>query len=193
MKKVIILVVLAIAGYVYVLDWFADRAVEYVTPEGSVERAAEDLIRDIWGAQNHWQEENMPKSRVVSVKSIPQVDETQALDMRIRIDSRVTESEIIFGVLRNLRKFIPKLLADEKFNPYNEFRMFGSLPMSKSGYVSEDGVFKLCLTRSEASKISWGEIDEVSLHKLLLPVEKRDAKCTYWFHGGILSRAKYLK
>ena len=58
-----------------------------------------------------------------------------------------------------------------------------------NGQVSEANVTKVFFTRET---IDWGKIDTTDLHFLL--TKMNDGKnCTYWLHGGILSKVSHLK
>ncbi len=175
--------------------WWSKDDTPYVTSENTNERAAEDIIRDVWETKVSWKriDESLSEERVVSIRTIAQVDGSKALDMRIRLDSTSTESEVIYRLIRKFRETLPKLLADNKLSDYKEFRIFGSLPMSdKYGRTSEDNVCKIFFTRSVAEKIQWDKFNDYGLHHLFLRLNN-EGECTYWIHGGILSKAKYLK
>ena len=171
--------------------WWSDDT-PYVTSENTNERAAEDIIRDVWGSTSRRAGEETPITRVVSIKSIPQADGTQTLDMRINIDG-ATEHGVLMGILMHINKLFPRLLAEEKLNDYNEFRLYGSLPMKdQRGNVKEDWVSKVFFTRKAIQEVSWDKIDTIDLHDVLSKMN--DGKdCTYWIHGGILSRIKWLQ
>ncbi len=195
MKKIFLIIFVVYCAYAFYNDWsYNSQPVEYVTPEDSVERVTENLIRDVWGDKHHWEadkkEKEYPISRVISIRTYDQVDGTKAIDMRIRANKLGTASEFIFDILKQIQKFFPKCLAEDKLSGYNEFRFYFSHPMTSS---RESNVVKLCLTRSEAQKISWEELDVLQLHKLLTSLAKTDNKCEYWIHGSILSEAKYVK
>ena len=196
MKKLVgiltgILILLCLETVACEAWWWSSDPVPYVTSEDTQERVAEDIIRDKWEAKAYRRDETAPNTRVVAVKIIPQVDSTNAMNMVIRIDSAVTESELIFGFFRKLEKFMPALLNESKLAEINEFRIYGMLPMVHNEVVSEDYVMKLFLQRNIAQKISW-DVNGYDLHHYLTRIN--DGKnCTYWIHGGILSRAKYLK
>lgn len=177
--------------------WWSSESVNipYVTSEDTVERVAEDIIREVWGAENNWQQldESLPTARVVSIRSIPQINGTLALDMRVRLERQVTESELIFKYLDKVQELMPKLLSEGKLKGHDEFRLFGSLPMMDiERNISESGITKLALTRTLAQKITWDQANGYDLHHYLMRLNAAK-KCTYWIHGGILSQAKWLK
>lgn len=175
--------------------WWSEDDTPYITSEDTKERAAENIIRDIWESKVSWKtlDKSLSDERVISIQSISQVDGTLALDMRIRLDRSSTESQIIFLMLGKLKKFMPKLLADNNLSSYNEFRLFGSLPMSdKNGKISGDNILKIFFTRSAAEKIQWDKFDDYNLHHLLIKLNSKK-ECTYWINGNILSKAKWLK
>ncbi len=178
-----------------VCAFFKDRhdnnAVEYVTAEGTPERVAEGIIRDVWGARSHRAGEE-PIKRVEVIRSIPQVDGTLALDMRIHIEG-ATEHGVLTGLLDHAKKFFPKLVANEKLNGYNEFRLYGSLPMTDGrGHVSEDYISKVFFTRKAIQEVAWDKTKTPDLHFVLSKMN--DGKnCTYWVHDGILSKIGWLK
>lgn len=177
--------------------WWSSESVNipHVTSEDTVERIAEDIIREVWGAENNWQrlDESLPTARVVSIRSIPQINGTLALDMRVRLERQVTESELIFKYLDKVQKLMPKLLSEDKLKGHDEFRLFGSLPMMDiERNIHEDGITKLSMTRSLAQKITWDNANGYDLHHYLMRLSAAK-KCTYWIHGGILSQAKWLK
>lgn len=199
MKKIILICVVIALGYAFLQDSETNKVVHepvgYVTSDGTPERIAEDIIRDIWDSTNNWRrlDESLPNARVVSIHSIPQADGTTALDMRVRIERQTTESEVIFKYLDKVMQLMPKLVSAENLANYDEFRLFGSLPMmDQNRNISEDGITKLFITRNLAQKINWSEANGYDLHHYLTRIS--DGKnCTYWIHGGILSNAKYLK
>ena len=165
----------------------------YVTSADTAERAAEILIRDVWGSKSRRAGETESITRVKAIRSIPQADGTLALDMRIHIEGS-TEYGVWDNVLRNAKELFPKFLKDKNLAGINDFRLYGSLPMRDkgSGYVSEDNVSKLFLTRDSIGKIDWEKTDTTDLHFLLIKMD--DGKnCTYWLHGGILSKVSHLK
>lgn len=85
MKKIIFLCIVLGLGYAFLQDMQANNEPgEYMTAESSSERVAEEIIRDVWGARSRRAGEEKPVTRVISIKSIPQVDGTIALDMRIQ-------------------------------------------------------------------------------------------------------------
>lgn len=175
--------------------WWSKDDTPYITSEDTKERTAENIIRDIWESKVSWKtlDKSLSDERVISIQSIPQVDGTLALDMRIRLDRSSTESQVIFLMLGKLKKFMPKLLADNNLSSYNEFRLFGSLPMSdKNGKISGDNILKIFFTRSAAEKIQWDKFDDYNLHHLLIKLNS-EKECTYWINGNILSKAKWLK
>lgn len=170
----------------------AEKAVDYVTAEGTPERVSESIIRDVWGALCHRSATDETVQRVESIKTVPQANGTLALDMRVRLGG-ATEHGVLSGLLDHVRKLFPKLLAEEKLNGYNEFRIYGSLPMvDNHGNGEEMGISKVFFTRSAAQKIQFDKIDYSELHGLLTKIS--DGKnCTYWVHGGILSKISWLK
>ncbi|MBQ7732483.1 MAG: hypothetical protein IJT58_00500 [Synergistaceae bacterium] len=171
--------------------WWSDDT-PYVTPENTNERIAEEIIRDVWGSTSRRTGEENPITRVIAIKGIPQADGSQALDMRIHIEG-ATEHGVLMGILTHINKLFPKLIAEEKLNAYNEFRLYGSLPMKdQRGNVKEDWVSKVFFTRKAAQQVSWDKIDTFDLHSVLSSMN--DGKdCTYWVHGGILSRITWLQ
>lgn len=193
MKKIVLLIFVIAMVYGFIQGWCANNAVEYVTAENTPEHVAEGIIRDVWGTRSNRESmtgEIIP--RVKSVKSIPQADGTLALDMRIHIEG-ATEHGVLTGLLDHAKKLFPKLATNEKLNGYNEFRLYGSLPMTDGhGNVSEDYISKLFFTRKAVQEIAWDKIDTPDLHFLLSKMN--DGKnCTYWVHGGILSKIEWLK
>ena len=194
MKKVLLLIFVVGLIYAYIQDRQASNAVEYITVEGTPERAAEEIIRDVWKAKNDWARlsETLPTVRVASVKIIPQADKTSALDMRVRIDSPSTYAMTVINCLQSVCELMPKLLSSEKLSEINEFRLYGSLPMSHGGNITEDIITKLFMSRELAQNIPWDEANAVDLCKYLLKIN--DGKnCTYWIHGVILSGIDWLK
>ena len=186
--------VLVFAGCVRADSWWWSDDTPYVTSADAPERAAEDIIRDVWGAENDWArlEKSLQTGRVVSVRIIPQADKTSALDMRVRIDSPNTYAMTIINCLQSVCKLIPKLLLSEKLSGIDEFRLYGSLPMSHGGNITEDIITKLFMKRELAQNISWDKANAVDLCKYLLKIN--DGKnCTYWVHGVILSGVEWLK
>jgi len=162
-----------------------------VTSEDTRERIVEDAIRDVWEAENNW-EEPLPSGRVVSITTIPQANKTLALDMRVRFEQHNTESQVLIEALEKALPLMKKLFSAPQLNEYDEFRLYGSLPMQdKYGKVREDGICKLFITRNLGKKIQWDNIDWLGFHRLLSS-ENDDKDCVYWIHGGILSRAKYV-
>lgn len=193
MKKVVFLCIVIALGYAFFQDWSANNEpVEYMTPEGTAERVAEDIIRDVWGARSRRIGEKEPVTRVKSIKTIPQADGTLALDMRIHIEG-ANEYGVWNGLLDHVKKLFPKFIAESKLDGYNEFRLYGSLPMQdRNGNISEDNISKVFFTRKAVQEISWDKVDNNDLHFLLM--KKNDGKnCTYWIHGGILSQVPHLK
>ena len=198
MKKIFILVFVVVLVYAYMQDRQInstfENTVEYVTPEETSERAAEEIIRDVWGMSNYWWrlDESLPPGRVVSVRIIPQIDKTSALDMRVRIDSPNTYAMTVINCLDSVCKLMPKLLSSEKLSGIDEFRLYGSLPMSHGGNITEDIITKLFMKRELAQSISWDKANAVDLCKYLMKIN--DGKnCTYWLHGVILSGVEWLK
>lgn len=173
--------------------WWSDD-MPYVTSADTPERAAEKIIRDVWKAKNDWARlsETLPTVRVASVKIIPQADKTSALDMRVRIDSPNTYAMTVINCLQSVCELMPKLLSSEKLSGIDEFRLYGSLPMSHGGKITEDIITKLFMSRELAQNIPWDEANAVDLCKYLLKIN--DGKnCTYWIHGVILSGIDWLK
>ena len=191
MKKIFLLVFVVGLVYAYVQDRQANNAVEYITPKNTPERAAEEIIRDVWGTRSHRAGDEAVR-RVREIRSIKQADGTFALDMRIHIEG-ATEHGVLTGLLDHAKKLFPKLVADERLNAYNEFRLYGSLPMSDGrGNVSEDHISKLFFTRKAIQEVAWEKTDTPDLHFVLS--KKNDGKgCTYWVHGVILSKITWLK
>lgn len=119
MKKVLLLIFVVGLIYAYIQDRQVndsfESTVEYVTSEGTSERVAEEIIRDVWGVANYWWhlDKSLPPGRVVSVKIIPQADKTSALDMRVRIDSPNTYAMTVINCLDSVCKLMPKLLSSE--------------------------------------------------------------------------------
>ena len=177
-------------GYAFFQDWQTKHNTEYITAETSTERIAEDIIRDVWGARSHRTGEDKSLTRVISIKSIPQVDGTLALDMRIHIEG-ATEHGVLIGLLDGSKKLFPKLAADEKLKGYNEFRLYGSLPMrDRNGNESEDNISKVFFTRKAIDIVDWKK-DSPDLHFVF--TRMNDGKnCTYWVHGGILAKISWL-
>ncbi len=198
MKKVLFLIFALVVLYAYIQDRQVndsfENTVEYVTSEGTSERAAEEIIRNVWGVANYWWhlDKSLPPGRVISVKIIPQADKTSALDMRVRIDSPNTYAMTVINCLQSVCELMPKLLSSEKLSGINEFRLYGSLPMSHGGNITEDIITKLFMSRELAQNIPWDEANAVDLCKYLLKIN--DGKnCTYWVHGVILSGIDWLK
>lgn len=169
---------------------YEDRNTEYITAETSTERVAEDIIRDVWKARSNRTGEDKNLTRVRSITSLPQADGTLALDMRIHIEG-ATEHDVLIRLLDHSKKLFPKLAAEEKLKGYNEFRLYGSLPMvDRYGNVSEDWVSKVFFTRKAIDAIDWKK-DSTDLHFVF--TRMNDGKnCTYWVHGGILAKISWL-
>ena len=175
MKKLILICIVLWGAYIYFADTKpASDPVAYVTAETSTERVAEDIIRDVFGAQIRRAGETTPMPSVESIKSINQADGTAALDMRVHL------------------KLFPRLAADERLKGYNEFRLYGSTLMrDRNGNESEDWVSKVFFTRRAIEDIAWDKTDTTDLHFLL--TKKNDGtNCTYWIHGGILAKISWL-
>ena len=168
MKKIFLLIFVVGVIYAYIQDRQANNAVEYVIAEGTPEPAAEEIIRDVWGTRSNREAltgEIIP--RVREIRSISQSDKTLALDMRIHIEG-ATEYGVLTGLLDHAKKLFPKLAADERLNGYNEFRLYGSLPMSDGrGTVSEDYISKLFFTRKAIQDIAWDKTDTPDIHFVL--------------------------
>ena len=190
MKKILGLIFVIAAVYGFIQDWRNNNAVGYATTEGTPERVAEDVIRDVWRAVSYRSGED-PIRRVEAIKSIPQADGTLALDMRIHIEG-ATEHGVLTGLLNHSKKLFPKLATNEKLNGYNEFRLYGSLPMSDGrGRASEDYISKVFFTRKAIKEVAWDKTETPDLHFVLSKMN--DGKnCTYWVHGGILSKITWL-
>lgn len=198
MKKILLLIIVVGLIYAYTQDRQVNNSfentVEYVTPEGTPERATEDIIRDTWGMANYWWhlDKSLSPGRVASIRIIPQADKTSALDMRVRIASLNTYAMTVINCLDSVCKLMPKLLSSEKLSGINEFRIYGSLPMSHGGNITEDIITKLFMKCELAQKIPWSEANAVDLCKYLLRIN--DGKnCTYWLHGAIKSGIDWLK
>lgn len=192
LKKIILICVVLWVAYVYfAYSKTNTEPVAYVTPEASTERVAEDIIRDVFGTQIRRTGETSPMPSVASVRSINQADGTVALDMRVHLYG-AKEHGVLTSLLSNSKKLFPRLIADEKLKGYNEFRLYGSLLMrDRNGNESEDWISKVFLTRNAAQEIAWDKTDTTNLHFLL--TKKNDGKnCTYWVHGGILSKISWL-
>lgn len=191
MKKFILICIVLWAAYVYFADSkTSNDPVAYVTPDGTAERVAEDIIRDVFGAQIRRLGEANPMPSVESIRSINQADGTVALDMRIHLYG-ATEHGVLTSLLSNSKKFFPRLIADEKLNGYNEFRLYGSLLMrDRNGNESEDNISKIFFTRKAIPTVDWDK-DSAELHFIL--TKMNDGKnCTYWVHGGILAKISWL-
>ena len=193
MKKILLACLFLYLGYVGFQDWKAGNAVQYVSPEGSKERVAENIIRDKLGTITNWADENK-KARVISVQSIPQVQTGKlALDFRVRFDDTISENAFIHTLLwRAGRECLASLLNDENLKDYDEFRLYGAVNMSGSnGKSNEEFVAKLFMNRAMGEKFNWDRSPK-ELHSALMKLNGTD-DCTYWVHGGILSRADDYK
>lgn len=177
-------------GYAFFQDWQTNHNTEYITAENSTERVAEDIIRDVWGARSNRTGEDKSLTRVRSITSLPQVDGTLALDMRIHIEG-ATEHGVLIGFLDHSKKLFPKLASEEKLKGYNEFRLYGSIPMvDRNGNESEDNISKVFFTRKGIEAVDWNK-DSSDLHFVF--TRMNDGKnCTYWVHGGILAKISWL-
>ena len=108
MKKVLLLIFALGVLYAYIQDRQVndsfESTVEYVTSEGTSERVAEEIIRNVWGVANYWWhlDKSLPPGHVISVKIIPQADKTSALDMRVRIDSPNTYAMTVINCLQSV-------------------------------------------------------------------------------------------
>ena len=192
MKKLILICIVLWGAYIYFADTKpASDPVAYVTAETSTERVAEDIIRDVFGAQIRRAGETTPMPSVESIKSINQADGTAALDMRVHLYG-TTEHGLLINLLGNSKKLFPRLAADERLKGYNEFRLYGSTLMrDRNGNESEDWVSKVFFTRRAIEDIAWDKTDTTDLHFLL--TKKNDGtNCTYWIHGGILAKISWL-
>ena len=193
MKKILFVCLVVYLAYTAFQDWQANKAVDYVTVEGTPERVAENIIRDKLGTLTNWTDENK-KARVISVQSIPQVQTGKlALDFRVRFDDTISENAFIHTLLwRGGRECLASLLNDENLKNYDEFRLYGAVNMSSSnGKGSEEFVAKLFMNRATGEKFNWDRSPK-ELHSELMKLNGAEG-CTYWVHGGILSRADDYK
>lgn len=185
----LILIVLIAVGWYFAKGFFASEPepeILYVTQEQQTqERMAENIVRDIWGAKTNW-EGNEP--RIISIKEIPQIDDTLTLELRLRVDEANVESQIILNLIDNGKPTMEKFFASPELKQYEEVRIYGYLPMvDKYGNVSEDPVAKLFMKRSLANKIAWKNIDSFKYQNIL----QSENAATYWIHPGIQKHSKF--
>ena len=85
---------------------------------------AQSIIYDVWGSSVSWKtlDESLSNERIISIQPIPLFNGSLALDMRIRLDTAVTESELIFRLMAKYKDFMLKMLADSTLSEYSEIQ-----------------------------------------------------------------------
>ena len=148
MKKLLaIALVLCFASVV-----FASSQVPYATQENTLERVAEEIIRDSWGSLTNW---SPPQQRIQRIRIIPQANDIDvALDVRLGIDDNLTAAMIRGGFIMDCRDSILLLLENPQLEEITEIRFFGSFEPSGSSAP----VARLVISRNLASQIPWERI-----------------------------------
>lgn len=145
----------------------------FVTQEKSLERAAEEIIREDWSETAlSW-----PKERRNRVKGIDLINGQEgggaALHIYLRLDGKSTPKYFLVDVAWKMPKPLIRMAKDERFKEVKEYRLFCAVPDLDDFYVikanyKRQNVLRMHDTMDVVPFFALANQDELWIHGKLL-------------------------
>jgi len=148
---------------------FREEPISYITPEGAIERAVEEVVVKAFGKTVNWDNSPYTIKGIRKIKQVAGLDEgSYLIEICYRANENLTVGWIRSGIFMDAKEFTEKLYQDLNCKEVKVYMLKPYLVLTdKYGKEKEEQVGKLVLRRAVANKINWENITNDMFERIL--------------------------